>query len=636
MKHLLTFLFLFTLLHTQAQFVTIPDSKLQTTLEYYFPECFNNTGQLDTVCAGSLSITGFGVEGLEIQSLEGMQYFKTLSSFYCGDNLFTELKFKFLPPNITELHASGNQIQLIDSFPKNLKYIDLAYNALKSLPELPSSLQTVSLSNNPDLTCLPYLPANLTFIGINQTGIQCIPNKPNGLTNTIYRLCNPVNNSRKCLALPLISGKVFVDLNKNGIKDPDEAYRKGIQVAIASEGLYTFSNDTGYYELSVPLIDTYDVSANTPYYSSNTKKVTAIGFGVHVKNDIPLQITEELKDLAVSVLNYNVARPGFGLAFKIEIDNIGSAAGTADVQFTLPALYTIDSASIAGMMQAGIITWQSVNLQPGETKSIIVYGTLDASATLGNNLGVSVKIIPSSEDYSTVNNQAQLNLIIQGAYDPNNKQGPEKIHIQKIIQREYIDYIIRFQNTGTDTAFTVVLSDRLDTKLIPSTLEFLTASHNCRTVIEGQQVYFIFENILLPDSSINNPGSCGFVTFRIKALETLITGENIPNYADIYFDYNDPITTNTVYSIIEDPVATGLSPAVNAQHIQIFPNPVVNGNVHISKNVSYKFFNHTGALVKEGRSDGSAISVNHLQEGLYLVEMHADNIYKTEKIIIAH
>src|SRR5690606_12152357 len=54
-------------------------------------------------------------------------------------------------------------------------------------------------------------------------------------------------------------------------------------------------------------------------------------------------------------------------------------------------------------------------------------------------------------------------------------------------------------------------------------------------------------------SSVNEEGSNGFVAFKIKPKATLNIGDEITGVANIYFDYNLPITTNTVTTKIVIP-----------------------------------------------------------------------------------
>ncbi|MBO9701848.1 MAG: T9SS type A sorting domain-containing protein [Sporocytophaga sp.] len=649
MKYLFTICFILLTTFTRAQYASIPDSNLRNVLKEYFPECFNGN-LLDTLCASTK--TGIGVEGQDIKSLEGMQYFTGMESLYCGFNLLKNLNF--LPPNLKYLHSSfneitvlpvlppgllelnlrGNLIESIDALPENLQYLDLGMNSIRSLPSLPSSLDILAVNDNP-LICLPYLPANLTYLNTNQTNLNCIPNKPAGITSFLP-ICSPTVNKYNCQAFPLITGKVFVDINNNGIKDTNEPYRKGVKVFIPSAGLYTFSNDSGYYELSVNKPDTYILSTSTLYYSSTPKTITTKGFGEMVTSDIGIQLSESAKDLVVSVSNFGFPRPGFDIAFKIDVKNIGTLDTPADLSFDFPGVISIDSVSEKATIQSNRLAWYYPNLQAGEDFSMIVYCNLSSAAVLGNTLELIVKVNPDDiDEHTPENNIKVLNLVIRGAYDPNDKQGPALITPDQLINEEYIDYTIRFQNTGTDTAFTVVIADLLDMKLQNNSFEMISSSHACEPVIKNQQIYFMFSNIQLPDSNTNKIKSCGYVSFRVKALPSLTEGESFSNTAGIYFDYNAPIITNTVETIVKTIVPTSNKDNTSQKNLlNAYPNPVVDDVLYIIEGVSFRLHNSHGVQVLEGISSGTGTFVKELPKGLYLLEMNMDDNYTTRKILI--
>lgn len=120
----------------------------------------------------------------------------------------------------------------------------------------------------------------------------------------------------------------------------------------------------------------------------------------------------------------------------------------------------------------------------------------------------------------------------------------------------YIDYTVRFQNTGTDTAFTVVIRDEIDTDLALVSLEFLGASHAFTPSFgEGRELVLTFPNILLPDSTTDLVGSQGFVSYRIKPRDGIQLGDVFTNTAAIHFDFNDPIITNTVEHVVNTSTA---------------------------------------------------------------------------------
>ncbi|MBL7825062.1 MAG: T9SS type A sorting domain-containing protein [Saprospiraceae bacterium] len=135
-----------------------------------------------------------------------------------------------------------------------------------------------------------------------------------------------------------------------------------------------------------------------------------------------------------------------------------------------------------------------------------------------------------------------------GSFDPNDKQGfPKGVSEEHYIPlNQAIDYLIRFQNTGTDTAFTVVVRDTIDANFDVSSLKITGSSHAYRLdILEGNVLQFTFNHIMLPDSNVNEPLSHGYVSFQIKPREGLQEGVVVKNFAAIYFDFNEPVVTNT-------------------------------------------------------------------------------------------
>ncbi len=165
-----------------------------------------------------------------------------------------------------------------------------------------------------------------------------------------------------------------------------------------------------------------------------------------------------------------------------------------------------------------------------------------------------------------------------GSYDPNDKRGyPLGFgETNAIPEGTRLDYTIRFQNTGTDTAFTVVIRDTMPVTLDLATLEIEGASHPFTVSLDTHRVLsFVFENILLPDSSVNLAGSQGAVQFSINHNKELNPGDQILNEAAIYFDFNDPIITNRSRHTIDK---EGLPTSTRAQlarqlAVAVFPNP---------------------------------------------------------------
>ena len=82
----------------------------------------------------------------------------------------------------------------------------------------------------------------------------------------------------------------------------------------------------------------------------------------------------------------------------------------------------------------------------------------------------------------------------------------------------------------------------------------IESSHACRITQSGNKLLFEFVNINLPDSNANEPGSHGFVRFRVKPVTTLVAGDIVPNQASIYFDFNAAVQTNVATTTVEEVV----------------------------------------------------------------------------------
>ncbi len=143
------------------------------------------------------------------------------------------------------------------------------------------------------------------------------------------------------------------------------------------------------------------------------------------------------------------------------------------------------------------------------------------------------------------------------SFDPNDKQvSPIGTTVQHYTPTNAeLKYLIRFQNTGTDTAYKVVVVDTLSEHLDIATLQVGAASHKYSFNVSGKGrpvLTWTFNNINLPDSAKNEPASNGFIQFSIKPKENLAEKTRIENFADIFFDYNDPVRTNTTTNVLYD------------------------------------------------------------------------------------
>lgn len=248
-------------------------------------------------------------------------------------------------------------------------------------------------------------------------------------------------------------------------------------------------------------------------------------------------------------------------------------------------------------------------------------------------------------DNQPEDNVNTTNDIVVGPIDPNDKinlQG-DKMTISQIQSGTWINYVIRFQNVGTASAFNVVVKDTLSSKLQSTTLETIVASHPFKMERKGNITTWWFNNINLPDSTSNPAGSHGFVLFRLKPIETLLVGDSVLNKAAIYFDYNDAVITDTCIIRIQNNniiTAVGNISQTDAT-ILVYPNPLQGCLLHIESKAnnqylrSWRLLSITGSEISKGFISGNRQQAELLLDGIsvtgiYILELQTNKhpVYK--------
>ncbi len=201
-----------------------------------------------------------------------------------------------------------------------------------------------------------------------------------------------------------------------------------------------------------------------------------------------------------------------------------------------------------------------------------------------------------------------------GSFDPNDKSAaPFGYGENHFIERNTdLEYLIRFQNTGTDTAFKVVVLDTLSQYLDPISVRPGIGSHPFSfEMLDENVLRFTFDNILLPDSTTNEPASHGFVKFSVKQQPGISLGTVIENSAAIYFDFNEPVITNTVFHTIGENFIEVTSDAVERPsgygELLVYPNP----------SSGYANFEIPG---------------NTLEDGTFVLHDHLGRVVRTESV----
>ncbi|MCE3295692.1 MAG: hypothetical protein K0R65_1406 [Crocinitomicaceae bacterium] len=234
--------------------------------------------------------------------------------------------------------------------------------------------------------------------------------------------------------------------------------------------------------------------------------------------------------------------------------------------------------------------------------------------------------------------------VASGSYDPNDKTGfPKGIgDSNNIMPNQQLQFVIRFQNTGTDTAFTVVVRDTLDMNFDIFSVQPGVSSHNYAFRMYGPRVLeWTFSNVMLPDSTTNEENSHGFLTFMVGQQSNLPDGTSLMNDADIYFDFNEPVITNNTVHTINSCIKqcfefSGLKMEKMPSFINIFPNPasdILFVESKISQSAGFEVFNTVGKKCLSGEifNSKNEIDISNLSEGVYLLKIDGRN-YKFIKM----
>lgn len=358
-------------------------------------------------------------------------------------------------------------------------------------------------------------------------------------------------------------GTVFIDSNLSCTKQTAEPGVPGVVLKVLPGPYFLNTNSAGDYSISLPA-GNYTINEEHAQIGQNCS-VTPIPFTVPavvtpVTVNVPCTSLVAM-DADISIAS-GPARPGFPLSYSVFTRNLTPApTGNVTVTVQLDPVLSFTSANPAPSSVVGnTLVWNQDALGPFGSRLISITTQVPNDAgLLGTELGTTAALATAVMDGAMGNNQAICVTTVTGSFDPNDKvaltSGGSRTQYDPA-QDGWIDYTLRFQNTGTDTAFMVVITDTLPTNLDPATLVIGAASHGFTWTLRGARTLrFQFVNIQLPHAAVNEPGSHGFVSFRVRPVLPLVAGAQISNRANIFFNFNAPVITDpSVLTVPTPPV----------------------------------------------------------------------------------
>ncbi|HOY96181.1 MAG TPA: T9SS type A sorting domain-containing protein, partial [Catalimonadaceae bacterium] len=139
----------------------------------------------------------------------------------------------------------------------------------------------------------------------------------------------------------------------------------------------------------------------------------------------------------------------------------------------------------------------------------------------------------------------------------------------------------------------------------------------------------------------------GFVSYSIRPKAGLALGTKLENFADIYFDYNDPVRTNTTLNTLWQPTytpgildtvfVTATKKTLVENDISFYPNPSKGKlEVNVPEAGVLQLYNTKGETVLNTRLEAGqqVLNFSQLSKGLYLLQFRNSGGQVSKKVIL--
>lgn len=619
--------------------------------------CDDNNALTSLDLSGMTSLLNVRVEDCGLTSLN-VTGCSNLDILRCGVNQLTTLDLTGVS-NLNSLFCWNNQLTSLDLSPVNLSLLYASDNPLVVADlSMQSNLQGFSFYNCPNLTTV-YIKngtiqnfngeefgqcTSLNFVCVDEEEYEDAYNSILFITEspdiniediTITTTCSTTGEEGNA-----ITGTVTFDADADGC-DASDTTHSFIKVTSThntttstiftnNNGYYSFAAETGDYNVALDLTD-------MPYFTAAASPVINFAAldGIVATHDFCITPDGVHPDLEVTVAAAWGINPGFDSDFVLVYRNKGNQVLDGIMAFSYDdALLDYVSATPAyDNFATGILAWNFTDLQPFETRQILV--TLNSNSptetpavNIGDVFDFTFTGTTNQTEVTPDDNEVNFSITAAGSFDPNNivcLQGdsltPDEIG-------DFLHYTINFENIGTGAATFVIVTDEIDVAQYDvSSLQVLHSSHAVDATLEGNTITFRFDDINLA------PEGQGNVTFKIKSLESIAVGDFVMNDASIVFDFNEAIETNEAITTFE--AAASLQDFASTT-VSIYPNPATDVvTINAKSNItSVQLYDVNGRLLQSNSANDVTAKLNIANQptGLYFVKVVTQNGVQSVKI----
>ena len=353
-----------------------------------------------------------------------------------------------------------------------------------------------------------------------------------------------------------LAGRVFHDADLDGIWSTGEACFPYIMVGMQPEALMSMTTTGCDYQFlttvpgahtvaPIPLNPWWDLStdssSSTVQYNGGDSTIVGQDFGFTPAYDTTVLTGTLITAPILCSTWFNTSTMG-----ALHVLNTGTTTPDVVVGLTLDSLLSLVSSEPAPDSIVGQTAYWHLNAI-GFFNIADIDMQLHSTAWSDDTLHSTGYLLNPLDPADTLGTFTWSSPVLC-AYDPNDKLVAPSGNIAP--EQDWLTYTVRFQNTGTAAAANVMIQDQLSLLVDPASLHYLGSSHDVTDIHVGSAglAEFRFDNIQLPDSGADEPGSHGHITFRVRPLPGLHHLDSITNDAAIFFDLNAPVITNVVLS----------------------------------------------------------------------------------------
>ena len=513
------------------------------------------------------------------------------------------------------------------------------------------SIYDVSCGKNPDTIVIKYplkiyakdvpiFKKNPCFYLSEYAGFGSYA-KAGGIVNSIYRVENKTDSTQYNFTLQVVQDSILklINVDKQFVLAGDTLVFKIDSLRFSEFYTVNFLDSVSCGSAGINFI-------NKSFYLSGKDRCVDTSF--NYSKSIQSYLTHSDSSLIRTQITSNRIRPCSLSNLKLTLYNDAAVdIKNIEMKYEHPSLLNNIFVSHPYTFQANTWSFSIDSIVSGERKEIIIIDSVSCNAKIGDVYCHNLVVHEYNQCYDKIiSKQRDVCFEIGNSYDPNYVEG----HVNKIFDcyhkshsDQIVDYRIHFQNTGNDTAYKVIVHDTLDSEIFDlKNVSFGNSSHSYRArIVDDSIIEFEFNQIFLPDSSIDQANSKAYVEFRIPIK---ITSYNIiQNRASIYFDNNAVVNTEfyrmapcsfTLFVIDEEKNNT-------ANNWILYPNPTssmifLSGDdlediqkIHLVDATGRIISRPSVKELKEG------FSVLNFDSGLYYVSLISSKSMKLIKVFVS-